>query len=128
MTTAPILITLDRERAIRWTKRAEARNSSLRRRAVKFTDLSASRSRFWAMCAILWSSLVGNDHEFETPEDIAEFLATEDQQLAAVKAIRALIDDAFPEKKTQPNGDSSRNGQTPLSSLESVQHASTTGS
>lgn len=106
MESPPILVTLDRPRRVRWTERAQARNSSLAR-PVGFTHLARGKNRLYALCALLWAALVDRDHGFEEPEDIAEYLATEDQQVAALEAIRAMIDEAYPQKKSAPTETSS---------------------
>lgn len=123
MDAVPILITLDRPRRVRWTNRAEARNSSLPRPA-SFTQLARGRNRLYALCAILWSALVDRDHPFEEPEDLAEHLGTAEQQLAAIEAVRAMLEEAYPEQKkseagvTSPgaSGSGSTSGPGPSSS------------
>jgi hypothetical protein len=99
MESQPITIQLDRQRQVRWTNRAQARNSSLPRPA-SFTMLARGKNRLYALCAILWAALVDRDHSFEEPEDLAEYLQTEQQQLAAIDAVRRIIEEAFPEKKS----------------------------
>ncbi len=125
LVVSPITIKLDRVRAIRWTERAKARNASLAR-PVAFTALSRGKNRLYAVCALLWAALVDRDHEFESPEDLAEYLQTDDQQLAAFKAISAMLEEAFPEKKSPPSVDSSPTGPSPSSTAGSPQ-ASTGG-
>lgn len=121
-----IKVQLDRPREVRWTKRAEARNASLPR-PVLFAHLARGRNRLYALCAIVWSALVDRDHEFESPEDLAEFLSNEEQQLAALRAITLMIEDAFPEKKSPVNTGSSVTGPVPSSSADSAAPASTGG-
>lgn len=126
MIDTPITIQLDRKRPVRWTKRAEARNASLPRPA-SFVQLGNRRRGSYVLMALIWSSLVERDHEFEAPEDLAEYLSSEEQQLAALKVINALIDDAFPEKKTGGNESFSANGQTPSSNADSAPQAQAGG-
>ena len=109
MSTNPVTIQLDRVRTIRWTLRAQARNASLKR-PVSFASLGRRRNSLYALCALLWSALVEKDHEFEDPEDIAEFLSTDEQQLAALRAVAAMVEEAFPSKKNGTSPDSSTNG------------------
>lgn len=99
MESQPILITLDKERQIRWTNRAQARNSSLPR-PVQFVHMARGKNRLYAMCALIWCGLVDRAHDFEEPEDIADFLQTPEQQSAALQAILAMIEEAFPQKKS----------------------------
>jgi hypothetical protein len=126
MSGSPILVTLDRPREVRWTNRAQARNSSLERPAA-FTDLAKPRRRFYALCAILWAALAERNHPFAEPEDLAEYLSTEAQQLAALDVIKRLIEDASP-KKDQPPSASSTSGPAPSSSAGSAPGGSISGS
>jgi hypothetical protein len=114
----PILITLDRPRPIRWTARAEARNSSLTR-PQSFGALARGKNRFGALCTIVWAALVDKDHEFEAPEDLAEYLKTGEQQVGAFKALGAMVAEAFPEKKTVPRNEPSKDGPSESSSSAS---------
>lgn len=122
----PIRITLDRPREIRWTKRAEARNASLPR-PVSFSGLARGNKRLFVLCALVWSALVERDHDFEAPEDLADFFTTEDQQVAALAAIAAMLNEAFPEKKSPPSDASSPLGPAPSSSAASAPPGSTGG-
>jgi hypothetical protein len=115
-----ILIALDRKREVRWTKRAQARNASLTR-PVSFAGLARGRNRLYVLCAIVWSALVDRDHDFESPEDLAEYFTTDEQQAAALSVIKAMINDAFPEKKSVESSSSSPNGLTPSSKSESAE-------
>lgn len=116
--TEPILVALDRPRPVRWTARAQARNASLERPA-SFAALGRGKHRLYALCALLWASLTERDHEFAAPEDLAEFLTTEDQQLCAFKVITALVAEAFPEKKSPTNAAPLPTGPLPLSTSAS---------
>jgi len=120
----PITIVLDRKREVRWTKRAQARNGSLPR-PVSFASLTRRKSAFYAICAIIWASLVDRDHEFEAPEDLAEILGSEEKQGEALRAITAMIDEAYPEKKSSST--SSTSGPSPSSSVDSAPPVSTGG-
>ena len=115
----PIRLTLDRPREVRWTKRAEARNASLPR-PVSFAQLARGKKRLFVLCALVWSALVDRDHDYESPEDLAEFFTTEEQQVAALAAIRAMLDEAFPEKKSPLNDASSQPGPALLSNAASA--------
>lgn len=115
----PIKVQLDRPREVRWTKRAEARNASLPH-PVRFAGLARGRNRLYVLCAIIWSALVDRDHEFEAPEDIAEFFSTEQQQLDGLAAITRMIEEAFPEKKSPGSADSLPTGPAPSSSAASA--------
>jgi hypothetical protein len=121
----PILVALDRPRPVRWTARAQARNASLERPA-SFAALGRGKHRLYALCALLWASLTERDHEFAAPEDLAEFLTTEEQQLGALKVISALVAEAFPEKKSPPSAAPSPTGPSP-SSTSASPPASTLG-
>ncbi len=111
---APITIQLDRPRAIRWTRRARARNASLAR-PVSFGGLTKGKNRLYVVCALLWAALVDRDHDFEAPEDLAEYLETDEQQIAAFKALKDMADEAFPEKKSPGSSSSSMSGPSPAS-------------
>lgn len=123
----PITIKLDRERPyeIKWTKRAEARNASLAR-PVAFSDIGKRKRSLYAMLAIVWSALVERDHGFESPEDLAEFLSEDEQQIAAIKSVGAMLTQAFPEKKTEKQNASSESGPS-TSSNSDLPPASTPG-
>lgn len=110
----PITIKLDRAREVRWTNRAAARNASLTR-PVQFLDLTKPNRRLYAVCAIIWATLVDSSHEFESPEDLAEFFATETQQLDALDAIKRMVDEAFPQKKSGGKKNTSDAGPAPSS-------------
>lgn len=114
----PILITLDRPRAVRWTQRAMARNASLPRPA-SFAGLANGRRRLYVVSALLWAALVDREHEFAEPEDLAEYLQTPEQEMSAITAIRAMVAEAFPEKKSPPSSASSVTGLSPSSSSAS---------
>lgn len=124
-----ISVKLNRERPyhIRWTKRARNRNASLKRPAA-FHELANPRRRFYVLTALIWAALVEKDHGFEEPEDLADFLEDPEQQVVALKAVGDMIKEAFPEKKTPPNLDSSESGPPPSSSGVSVPPPSTGGS
>lgn len=122
----PITVQLDRARAIRWTNRAAARNASLPK-PVQFTALAQRRRSLYAICAIIWAALVDRDHEFEAPEDLADYFVSEAQQLAALHAIGEMVKDAFPEKKSAPNSGSSADGPAPSSTPASASPPSTGG-
>lgn len=121
----PIVVALDRKRPVRWTARAQARNASLDRPA-SFAALGRGKHRLYALCALLWASLTERDHEFAAPEDLAEYLTTEEQQLGALKVISALVAEAFPEKKSPPNAAPSPTGPS-RSSTSASPPASTPG-
>jgi len=123
----PVTVQLDRPRPIRWTNRAKARNSSLVRPG-EFTALAKPRRALYAMCAILWAALVDREHPFEAPEDLAEYLETEAQQLAALEAIGSMVKQAFPEKKSPPSSEPSAPGQPPSLTAALVPPPSTGGS
>jgi len=108
----PILVKLDRPREVKWTMRAQARNASLPRPAT-FGGLQKSRNRLYVLCALIWAALVERDHEFIEPEDLAEHFKTAEQQLAGLKVITAMIDQAFPQKKSEPAPAPSPRGPSP---------------
>lgn len=113
-----ITVKLDKDRGVRWTERAKARNASLAR-PTSFGALGRGKNRLYAVCAILWAALVDKDHEFDAPEDIAEYLTTDAQQLAAFKAISDMIDEAFPEKKSALSSNSLTTGHSASSNSAS---------
>lgn len=115
----PILVKLDRSREVKWTMRAQARNASLPRPAT-FGTLQKGRNRLYALCALIWAALVERDHEFAEPEDMAEYFKTAEQQLAGLKVITAMIDQAFPQKKSEPEIASSPSGPSPSSNSDSA--------
>lgn len=121
----PILVALDRPRPVRWTARARARNASLPRPA-EFSGLARGKNRLYVLAALLWASLVERDHCFAEPEDLAEFLETPEQQLAAFRVIEALIAEAFPEKKSPMSAAPSPTGPS-TSSISASPPASTPG-
>lgn len=100
---AAIMVTLDRPRAVRWTHRARALNSSLAR-PVEFEDLGDRKRGLYALCAIIWASLEARDHPWTAPEDLAEYFDTAAKQVGGFKVVRQLIDDAYPpaEDKKKP--------------------------
>lgn len=122
-----VTVLLDRHRPVRWSNRAAARNSSLARPG-EFTALAKPKRALYAMCAILWAALVDRDHPFEAPEDLAEYLETEAQHLAALEAIGDMVKQAFPEKKSPPSSEPSAPGQPPSLTAGSVAPPSTGGS
>lgn len=85
------------------------------------------RHSLYAVSALLWAALVDKDHDFELPEDLSEYLKTEAQQTAALKAITAMLQEAYPEKKTQNIENDSKNGRDASSSSASGPQGSTTG-
>jgi hypothetical protein len=104
----PILVTLDRPRAIRWTHRAEARIGSLER-PVTLRDIAHRNPRraYYALLCHVWAALT-EPHDFAQPEDIgAHLLPTDDaQMLAAFTALRAALVEGGvieAEKKSTPN-------------------------
>lgn len=119
-------IQLDRPRAIRWTNRAAARNSSLPR-PVLFSQMHNPRRRFYVLLALVWCALVDKDHPFEAPEDLAEYLHTDNQQVEALKAVNRMITDAFPDDKRPTVADSSATGPVPSQKGESASQPSTGG-
>lgn len=112
--------------AIKWTKRAEALNSSLPR-PQSFAALGKPKNRLGALTTIVWCALVERDHGFEDPADLGEFFSTAEQQVAAVKAITEMVREAFPEKKTPDSVSISVSGPPPSSSAASALPASTGG-
>jgi len=123
----PVTVQLDRPRTIKWTNRAAARNSSLPR-PVLFSQMHNPRRRFYVLLALVWCSLVDKDHPFEAPEDLAEHLHTEDQQVEALKAVNRMITDAFPDDKRPTEAGSSATGPVPSQKGESASQSSTGGS
>jgi hypothetical protein len=121
-----LLGTPPRPFALRWTKRAEALNSSLAR-PQPFSAINKPKRRLGALTTILWCALVERDHGFEEPADLAEFLTTADQQVAAIKAVGLMIADAFPEKKSPPSADTSVSGPGQSSNADLVPPGSTGG-
>ncbi len=89
--------------------------------------LTKRKNSFYAACAIIWSALVDKDHDFESPEDLAEYLKEDEQQSAAIRAISSMINEAFPEKKSPLSESSSSTGQGPSLKPESEQPAQITG-
>jgi hypothetical protein len=126
MTSQPITVTLDRPREVRWTMRAQARMASLAR-PVTFASVARKKNALYAVLALIWASLVDRDHEFDAPEDLAEFFKTDEQQSNAIKVLLAVAQEAFPEKKSPPNESSSSNGLDQSSKSESASPQSTSG-
>lgn len=107
----------DQPYELRWMRgRSEALISSLERPA-SFADLRNRRRNFYAMCAIVWASLVERGHRFLAPEDLAEYLETPAQQATALAAITEMIDEAYPpdeaQKKSSPTASSSEQSSAP---------------
>jgi len=120
----PVVFQFDQPREIKWTMRAQARNASLDRPQV-IADLAKPKKRLAVMCAFLWSAIVDRVHPFTEPDDVAEYLQTQEQQLAAISAIRAMWEEAFPtQKKSEPP---SMSGPSSSSNSGSAPTASTTG-
>jgi hypothetical protein len=125
----PITVTLDKQREIRWTHRADARLGSLERAPV-LRDLVHKNPRraYYALLAFLWAGLVER-HDFTEPEALADHVHSDDQQRAAFTALHAalvaggVIED---QKKTTSENDSSKNGHSPSSNSEPRAHATST--
>jgi len=119
----PILINLDRPRAIRWTHRADARLGSLERPVVLRDVVSKNPSRaFYALLCYVWAALVDR-HEFAQPEDIAELLGTAEKQTEAFTNLhRALVEAGVleGEKKTSEPVTGSTNGPSQSSNSAPV--------
>lgn len=80
---------------LRWCDRADARLSSLER-PPSFADLSHKKRSYYALCAIIWASIVERNHRFIDPEDLAEYLSTREQVATAMAAVQAMLVEAFP--------------------------------
>ena len=78
-TPAPIMVTLDRPREIRWGPRAQVRLDSLPRRA--------NRPGLYQICALTWAMLV-DATGFPEPEDLAEHVCTPDGLERIAAALR----------------------------------------
>lgn len=108
----PVLVTLDKPRAIKWNARARLRNSSLEK-PTDHGDLGKPRRMAYALAAHIWAGLVEEDHNFADPFALAPFLESSEQQLAAIKAVGEMLNEAYPQKKTEPASACLPNGPTP---------------
>lgn len=114
-----ITVTLDRPRAIKWTRGADARLGSLDR-PPSLSDLSHRNGRkaFYALAACLWAALVERDAKLPDPEAVADHLATDEAQAAAFEALLGAFRAAgvIEQKKTTAAASTSSNGPSALSS------------
>lgn len=94
----------DRVFLLKWTDRAEARLSSLDRPPT-FADLRRPKRCYYAMCAIIWASIVERGHPYLEPEDLAESLKTQEQIAMATNAIGMMLEEAYP-----PDPDQKKSG------------------
>lgn len=101
---APILITLDAPRELRWGPRARIRLDSLPQRP--------NRPGLYQMAALVWAMLVDSTG-FAAPEDLGEYLATKEQIKAAGAAILAAQKQAADDEK---NARGSKQRPAPASS------------
>ena len=112
MTGRPIVVALDKPREIKWTPEAEYRASEL---GCSLRDLQDKKRFFAFLCKIVFAALVDESHGFNSPADLAKFLATDEQKLAAIEAVREMVDSNSLQKKSQSNESSLNSGQTPSS-------------
>jgi hypothetical protein len=103
-TPLPVIVELDVPREIRWGPRARIRLDSLPRRP--------NRAGIYQFAAMLWAMLVDAD-DFETPEDLGEYLKTSAQVNAVGKAILAAQKQAA---DTEKNAHGSKLRPAPASS------------
>ncbi len=110
----PVLITLDKPRALRWQGSSDALASSIDYTVHRLgAEIAKPRKSLYAICVFIWAGLVDRDHPYERPTDIANALQTDEQQAAALKAIRAMLleaglispDPASPAEKKSTPGD-----------------------
>lgn len=112
MDAPTIMVTLDRERPVRWSHRALSRLQRVTP-PVDFSDLSNPLKALGALHAFIWAALVDRNHRFAYPEDLAEYI-TPDNAVAAMEVLAAMFEGEFEpaEKKT----DSATGGRSPSSS------------
>lgn len=90
MPDAPILLTLDKPREVKWTLRAQMRLASLPR-PPSYADLANPHRVLYAVSAFIWAALVDRSGPYADPEDVAEALDTEERGTAAYQAIVAML-------------------------------------
>lgn len=93
---------------LRWCDRAEAKLSSLDRPPT-FSDLSHKKRSYYALCSIVWASIVEKNHRFIDPEDLAEYLSTREQVAAAMSAVQAMLVECYPPDEDAKKKDSRNN-------------------
>lgn len=98
------MVTLDRPRELRWGPRARLRLNSLPRRP--------NRPGSYQFFAMLWAMLVDAEG-FEAPEDLAEFVTTNEQVNTVGNAMLAARKQAA---DTEKNGHGSKQKRAPASS------------
>lgn len=88
----PIIVQLDKPRAIRWTNRADARLGMLDR-PPELRDIFSKNPRkgLYVLSACIWAALV--DRDITDWEVIADHLQTAEAQTAALDALcRSLVE------------------------------------
>lgn len=101
---APVLLTLDRPRELRWGARAQIRLDSLPHRP--------SRRGLYQLAALVWSMLVDSEG-FAAPEDLGDYLGTAEQIKSAGTAVLAAQKQAADDEK---NARGSKQKPAPASS------------
>lgn len=93
---------LDTDRPLKWTMRTDFKLGGLSN-PPSLSDIGSKNGRkaFHALCCHVWACLQDGGR-FESPEDIAEYLGTTEQQLAAMEALTACLHDAGMVKKKDP--------------------------
>lgn len=112
MDAPTIMVTLDRERPVRWSHRALSRLQRVTP-PVGFEDLSHPQKALGALHAFIWAALIDKNHRFAYPEDLAEYI-TPERAMEAMEVLARLFEGEFEpaEKKT----DSATGGPSPSSS------------
>jgi len=59
-------------------------------------DIAAPDSRvaFHALCCFIWATIEDRGQDFATPEDVADYLETPEQQAAGLNALRDALEEA----------------------------------
>lgn len=104
MPAKPVTLSLDRERTIVYSNRAEYRMGSLDR-PFDLADLRSRKKAWAALVAWVWSCLSEADAlDFPSPEQVAPFLETKEQVSAAFDAFLQTYNSAQPEQSKNVSG------------------------
>lgn len=93
-------IKLDRDRTLKFSMRSRFKLGSINPRP-QFEDLSSTDAMraFHAICCFVWAS--ETESAFSSPEQIADYLETNEQQVAAVTALIDTFTEAGMLKKKE---------------------------
>lgn len=94
----PTTLQLDKPRTLKWAARARMRMASLDKPAEP-RELGNPKKLAYALAAHVWAALTDDDAPFADPFALAPYLESTEQQIAALKAIGEILEEAYPTKK-----------------------------